>query len=233
MIEKQIANGILLVLESAPLPDALADPIREHWCIDADDDSVDELLKRAASIANACAFLRPAQVESAEEDHVTMGSQTFISSLVAQKLHTPGMTAVGYVASCGRALYDARADYTHDFFLATIWDEICAAYLRMAREMMQKYVMQNFYPSEDGKKRFSSLNPGSLQAWPIKAQQDLFAFLGEGAKETGVELTASMLMLPTKSSSGIFFPTDEPYENCMYCPRIDCPGRRAPYQGDE
>lgn len=233
MIEKHIADGILLVLESAPLPDVLADPIRERWCIDEDDDSVEELLNRAASIADACAFLHPAQVESVEKDRVVLGSQTFISPLVAQKLHTPGMNAVGYVASCGRALYNARTDYANDIFLAVIWEEICAAYLRMIRDAMQKYVMQNFYPSEDNKKRFSSLNPGSLQAWPIKAQQDLFAFLGEGVKETGVELTPSMLMLPTKSNSGIFFPTEEPYENCMYCPRIDCPGRRAPYQGDE
>ena len=31
--------------------------------------------------------------------------------------------------------------------------------------------------------------------------------------------------------SGVFFRTDVPYENCMHCPRLDCPNRRAPYSG--
>lgn len=234
MTEKHIAGGILLELGNVPLPDELVDSIRERWCIDEEDDSADELFEKAASISNACVFLRPAQVESVEEDRVVLGSQTFVSPLVAQKLHTPGMTAIGYVATCGRALYEARTDYADDVFLAAVWEDICQAYLRMVHDMLQKYLTQNFYPSKDNKKMFSALNPGSLQSWPIKAQKDLFAFLGEeGINLIGVELTDSMLMLPTKTNSGIFFPTDEPYENCMHCPKINCPGRRSPFMGHE
>jgi len=163
---------------------------------------------------------------------VVLGEQTFESPLLAQKLHCPGMTAVAYVATCGRALYDARVDYIDDFCSNAIWDEICMAYLRIARDMLMQYVTAHFFPSTDGKKHYASLNPGSLVSWPISAQQDLFAYLGEGADLAGVTLTDSMLMLPTKSSSGLFFPTEEPYENCMYCPRLTCPGRRAPYRGE-
>jgi hypothetical protein len=36
-------------------------------------------------------------------------------------------------------------------------------------------------------------------------------------------------MLPTKSVSGIFFPTETSYENCQLCPRENCPNRRAEY----
>ena len=72
---------------------------------------INRLLSRATSIAEACAFLRPEKVTSATEDQVTLASQTFANSFVAQKLYTPGMTAVGYVATCGRALHNARADY--------------------------------------------------------------------------------------------------------------------------
>jgi len=234
MIEKHIAGGILLMLESTPLPKVLADSIKERWYIDEEDDSVDELFEKAASISNACVFLRPAQVESVTEDCVVLGSQTFISSLVAQKLHTPEMTVVGYVATCGRTLYEARKDYEDDVFLAAVWEDICASYLHLVHDMLLDYLPKNYFPAKDGKKMFASINPGSLQSWPIRAQKDLFAFLGEeGVNLTGVELTDSMLMLPTKSNSGIFFPTDQPYENCMHCPKINCPGRRAPYTGHE
>jgi hypothetical protein len=45
----------------------------------------------------------------------------------------------------------------------------------------------------------------------------------------GVRLTDSCLMMPTKSVSGIRFPTETSFESCQLCPRDDCPGRRAPY----
>jgi hypothetical protein len=44
-----------------------------------------------------------------------------------------------------------------------------------------------------------------------------------------VTLTDSFLMVPTKSVSGIVFPTEVSFESCRLCPRSDCPGRRAKY----
>jgi hypothetical protein len=72
----------------------------------------------------------------------------------------------------------------------------------------------------------STMSPGSLADWPISQQAPLFQLLGT-PKE--VRLTDSMLMIPTKSVSGIVFPTDGSFESCQLCPRKDCPGRRAPY----
>ena len=233
MLIREIAGGILLTLKPTPLPNSIAAPIRERWCLEEDDDMADRLLDHAATIANPSVFLLPEKVESVEENCVTLGSHAFSSPLVAQKLHTPGMTAVGYVATCGRALYQAHNDYADDFVASAVWDDICLAYLRLALDMLHTYVVQNIFPAKDGKKMYSALNPGSLSSWPIHAQKDLFGFLGEGAELAGVELTASMLMVPAKSSSGLLFPTDKPYENCMHCPRIDCPNRRAEYQGDD
>lgn len=233
MKEQQIANGILLTLEPSSLPEILLTPIRERWSLEEDDELFEEMLEKAASLARPCAFLRPAKVDSVEGNNVSLDGHTFSSPLVASKLHTPGMTAVAYVSTCGRQMYDAKELYKDDFFADILWDELCMAYLRLAGDMVQKYMMAHFFPPVDGKKAFAALNPGSLEAWPISAQRDLFAFLGEGADLTGVELSKSLLMVPTKSTSGIFFPTDKPYENCMHCPRIDCPGRRMPYQEHE
>jgi len=57
----------------------------------------------------------------------------------------------------------------------------------------------------------------------------LFALLGDATEAVGVRLLDSLLMTPTKSVSGIRFPTEERFESCQLCPRPDCPGRRAPY----
>ena len=45
----------------------------------------------------------------------------------------------------------------------------------------------------------------------------------------GVELTNSFLMVPSKSVSGIYFPTEIKFESCKLCPGEGCPGRQAPY----
>ena len=39
--------------------------------------------------------------------------------------------------------------------------------------------------------------------WPIEEQQPLFRLLGDTERAVGVRLTDSMLMVPTKSVSGI------------------------------
>ncbi|MBQ8400519.1 MAG: vitamin B12 dependent methionine synthase, partial [Clostridia bacterium] len=172
-----------------------------------------------------------------EGDLVLLDGYSFRSALVAEKLAKAAAasngTVVGYVMTCGRALYTALDEIKDDFFAAAIWDYIMIDYLRLAGDMVHQYMMTHFFPSSDGKKHFSALNPGSLVTWNIFGQKELFALLGDGAAAAGVELTDSMLMLPTKSGSGIFFYTEEPYENCMYCPRINCPNRRAEYAGDK
>jgi hypothetical protein len=41
-----------------------------------------------------------------------------------------------------------------------------------------------------------------------------------------------MLMIPVKSVSGIFFPTEIKFESCQLCPVARCTGRRAHYDPD-
>jgi hypothetical protein len=36
-------------------------------------------------------------------------------------------------------------------------------------------------------------------------------------------------MVPTKSVSGIIFPTEADFQSCQLCERENCPNRRAPY----
>ncbi len=220
-------NGILLHTDKA-LPEVLTAPIYDRWQTDEEDDTVTLLLEKAAELADGGAFLRPATVTTGEDGSVFLDGFPFPSPLVTEKLASlVGKTVVAYVITCGPALWKiAQTEMKDDFFAAAIWDDIMLAYLRVAGNLAHRRVA-DFFPDTP---HFASLNPGSLSTWDIFGQKDLFALLGAGADTLGVELSPSMLMLPTKSGSGIYFATDAPYENCERCPRIDCPNRRAAYK---
>ena len=96
--------------------------------------------------------------------------------------------------------------------------------LRCALNALYTDIRDRFAPGH-----LSTMSPGSLEDWPIQQQGLLFRLLGDPEKTAGVRLSESMLMVPTKSVSGIIFPTDASFESCMLCAREGCPGRRAPY----
>ena len=77
------------------------------------------------------------------------------------------------------------------------------------------------------------MNPGSgdVDLWPITEQSKLFDLIGDVQRDVGVTLTESCLMVPTKSLSGLFFPSDVKFINCQRCTRSNCPGRKADYIG--
>ncbi|MFZ2054642.1 MAG: vitamin B12 dependent-methionine synthase activation domain-containing protein [Candidatus Aminicenantales bacterium] len=75
----------------------------------------------------------------------------------------------------------------------------------------------------------SSMSPGSLEDWPITEQPKLFSLFGDTEKSVGVRLTDSLLMVPRKSISGIFFPSEEGFVSCRLCSRENCPSRKVDY----
>jgi hypothetical protein len=87
------------------------------------------------------------------------------------------------------------------------------------------------FESRFGVTGLASLSPGSLADWPITEQPKLFSIFGDTETLIGVRLTDSLLMIPRKSISGIFFPSEEGFVACQLCDRERCPGRKAPWQG--
>jgi hypothetical protein len=71
--------------------------------------------------------------------------------------------------------------------------------------------------------------PGSLSDWPIEEQGPLFGLLGDVKASIGVRLTRNLLMLPAKSVSGFYFPTEVSFYSCQLCPRKRCESRKAKY----
>jgi len=128
-----------------------------------------------------------------------------------------------YVVTCGMELEDWANridDVLQRFWAETIKEMV----LRVAHTAMEEHLINQYQPGS-----LSRMSPGSLADWPIQEQRPLFKILGNPVDSIGVRLTESMLMIPTKSVSGLRFPTEESFESCLLCPRDICPNRRAPY----
>jgi len=134
---------------------------------------------------------------------------------------------VPYVASCGREIDEWSQSFTDVFdqFVADTLKQMC---LNIIREKLFFKVKEKYY---NGEGNISTINPGSLREWPITGEKPLFDLLGSVTNDIGVVLSDSLLMIPTKSASGIIFQAEQVYHNCQLCPRIDCPSRRANYAG--
>ena len=115
---------------------------------------------------------------------------------------------------------DACDDILEKFFLDTIGN-VALTHVRKALNdhLKQKYALE----------KTAFMAPGSLPNWPIEQQKPLFELFGDVQATIGVKLTDSLLMLPAKSVSGIYFPTETSFFSCQLCPRERCDSRKAKY----
>ncbi len=181
------------------------------------------LLREARAAARPKAFLAYAYVESRSGDRVFIDGVEFSGPLVRDKLGDVDRV-YPYVVTCGLELEEwsrGTGDFVENYWADCIKEE----YLRAAFGALKAHLK-----SARGEEKLAHLSPGSLAAWPITEQRRLFALLGDVQGAVGVTLAPSCLMIPAKSISGILFPTETGYENCMHCPRPVCPNRRAPFR---
>jgi hypothetical protein len=133
-----------------------------------------------------------------------------------------------YVATCGREL-DSIPLRASDIFGQFCRDTIKEMALWAALVYLHEHLTETY-----GLQRLATMNPGSGEAsvWPIEQQRELFGFLGDVETAVGVTLSESCLMVPNKSVSGIFFPSESGFESCQLCRRDPCSERRAPFDAD-
>jgi len=130
-----------------------------------------------------------------------------------------------YVATCGGEL-DSMPVASGDVFGQFCRDTIKEMALWAALSHLYVHLTETHQLGA-----LASMNPGSGEAnvWPIEQQEDLFAFLGDVQGSIGVALTDSCLMVPNKSVSGIFYPSESGFESCQLCRQERCSHRRAPF----
>ncbi len=181
-----------------------------------------ELLDRVRGLVCPKAVFDICYIEDRTADTVTVSGVTFSSRVLQvnlEKVHR----VFPFVATCGRE-FDAVPGVDGDPLREYWLDHLRIIALRAASARVREQVEAKYQPGQ-----LSSMAPGSLKDWPITQQTQLFSLLGDVAGAIGVELTESFLMVPMKSVSGVYFPTETTFHSCSLCPRKDCPGRSAPY----
>jgi len=178
-------------------------------------DTVQQLIKPRA-IYNVC------YIEEKSEDSVIVGGVP-LSSRVLRKNLDRVERIFPYAITLGSKLgekQNACSDILENYYL----DCIGNLALTSVQKQLKKHLQSKF-----ALEKMSSMSPGSLPDWPIEEQGPLFKLLGDVEASIGVRLTRNLLMIPAKSISGFYFPTEVSFYSCQLCPRKRCESRKAKY----
>lgn len=183
---------------------------------------LENMLNSARELARPRALYLEAYVGERGDDWLVIGGERFTSRVLRVNLDQ-SYRVFPYLATCGPELQTWAAGF--DDMVLNFWAEaIKEAALISAIRALDCRLEERYLPGQSAR-----MNPGSLPDWPLEEQRVLFALFGPLAGQIGVELTDSLLMIPTKTVSGIWFATEVTFESCQLCERDGCPGRRAPY----
>ena len=182
------------------------------------------LFATARDLARPKALYKVAYIDSIDTPDVIVDGVHFTSAVLARNMKDVHRV-FAYVCTCGAEVDDWS--HTEKDYIVSFWlDIIKERFLHDANNFLRGYIREKY-----GIKTISSINPGSgnVDTWPITQQRLLFPLIGGVTEDTGVRLTESCLMLPTKSTSGFLYGSDTEFVNCSLCERKNCPRRRAEY----
>jgi hypothetical protein len=205
-------------------PAAVAKRLR-HNPARASSVNLDELLALAGSLIRLRAVYEVSYTGAKGEDTVEVAGVTFRSRILRRNLDQ-AQKVFPFVMTAGPAL-EAAASCSGDLLKQYYLEEIANVALENGAAWLAERLKTRY-----GFPELASMDPGSLEDWPITEQHKLFSIFGDTERLIGVRLTDSMLMIPRKSISGIFFPSEEGFSSCQLCARAACPARRTPYDGE-
>jgi hypothetical protein len=181
-----------------------------------------KLFEDAKTLIDAKAVYKTSYIDEKLNDAVDIEGTRFKSKVLRKNLSEVGRV-FAYVVTIGAKL-DEMAEECDDLLEKHFLDSLGNSALVKARKYLQDELQSRFALDS-----LSYMSPGSLEDWPIEAQPSLFSLLGDVEATIGVKLNESLLMIPRKSVSGIFFSTNVSFQSCQLCPRENCQGRRAKY----
>jgi hypothetical protein len=182
--------------------------------------TIDRLVTSLFQVIDIKAAFRECYLDEKDEDAVTIESVRFVSRVLARNLSKAGKV-FPFVLTLGKGV-DAFIDDTKDLLDKYLLDEIGNIALRESRQQLERHLSQQFAFDN-----ISYMSPGSLEDWPIVEQKKLFALLNGVESAISVRLTDSCLMIPRKTISGIYFPSEVTFYSCQLCPRKSCESRKA------
>ena len=183
---------------------------------------VQELIDQVLPVLHPKAIYDAQYVEHIDRENVEIGGVRFTSRILRVNLDNVGRV-FPYIATSGTEA-ESLGIPDDDLMGKFIVDTIKEIGLGVACHYLWEHIQNKYKVS-----KMSAMNPGSLEDWPISQQKPLFSVFGDVEKLIGVKLTDSFLMIPIKSVSGVYFPTEASFASCQLCQREKCPNRRAKY----
>jgi cobalamin-dependent methionine synthase-like protein len=184
---------------------------------------IERLVESFNKATNIKAAFKICYLDEKGEDSVTIEGVKFVSRVLVHNLSKAGGKLFPFVLTLGKRV-DALIDGASDILEKYLLDEIGNIALRESRQQLERHLSKNF--------AFDSLScmaPGSLEDWPIVEQKKLFSLFNDFESTISVHLTNSCLMIPRKSVSGIYFPSEVTFHSCQLCPRERCESRKASF----
>ncbi|MFW6114846.1 MAG: hypothetical protein ACOC6E_00960 [Thermodesulfobacteriota bacterium] len=189
---------------------------RKDW------NQIRSLMDRARDLIEASAAYSLCYLEEKLEDMIKIGG-VYLKSKVLRRNLDQAERIFPFVLTIGGALEretKACSDILEQYYL----DSIGNAALESVRSFLEDHLRSRY-----ALVAISSLSPGSLDDWSLENQRSLFSILGDVHGAIGVKLEESLVMSPSKSISGIYFPTEIPFYSCQLCARERCPSRKAEF----
>jgi hypothetical protein len=181
-----------------------------------------EIFYRAKDLARPKAAFRVTTIQGHGNAHIDIDDVRFESRVLRVNLEKSPVV-FPFVATCGLELDEWSLTCKRSLHL--FWaDTIKMLALGTALSTLNEHLKERVDPAQ-----LSTMNPGSLEDWPLQQQSVLFDLLGQAAKKIGVSLRQKYVMYPLKSLTGIQFVTEDEFFNCRLCPRKNCEGRQGPY----
>lgn len=191
------------------------------------EDSAKRLLDAVLPRTRPKAIYRVSYITERTKSTIALDNVRFTSSFLGKALFEVERV-FSYVATCGIELDAAPVD-RNDLMVDYCIDALKEMALAAARKFLEDHLKGKYKID-----KLASIGPGTgeFHFWPIQQQKELFSLLGDTRKLIGVTLTESFLMIPNKTVSGVFFPSEVTFEVCAFCSRKHCPRRKARYKGD-
>ena len=183
---------------------------------------LEKLLEEAGSLISGKAVYEVSYIEEKVAEGVLLDGIRFQSKVLRKNLENAGRV-FPYVVTIGRAL-EKRSGEHEDLLAKYYLDTIGTIALVKARKQLENHLRLRF-----ALEKIAFMSPGSLEDWPLEEQKPLFSLLGDVEGAIGVRLNEGLMMVPKKSVSGIYFPTETTFYSCQLCPREHCEGRKASY----
>jgi hypothetical protein len=182
----------------------------------------EKIISEVFPLIKARASYRVCYITRRGKDWIQMDGRRFASRILRDNVRDIERV-FPYIITIGDGVESRACDETEllkQYFMETVADMVLiSARAHLLSHLKKKYRI----------KRLSNMSPGSLKDWPITEQRPLFDLMEEGSIKIQVQLTETMLMLPRKSLSGIYFSTEKDFISCQLCPRNSCIGRMAEF----